>query len=158
MRDGGRRGERVKPPGPAVRSLALRLLERETGPRPGAEEVAAGAGAVCRKLSEHIQPLVGPTGFFTLLARALYLARPDFPLLDGVTSDASSESGLEGLATRARGREPDEVRAAVTAVFAHFLGLVAHFIGEDLTVRIVSRAWPDLPPGTPESAFEGDAA
>jgi hypothetical protein len=40
------------------------------------------------------------------------------------------------------------------AIVAHLLELLTNFIGEDLTMRLVSRAWPDLPPGNADSASD----
>lgn len=143
---------------PGIQSLVKRLLEHETGAHPEADELAAGANAVFRKFANHLEPLVGATGFQTLLARALHLTRSDFPILEGVKSGKTiSGAFLEGLGEAVRNQDAGEVREAVTLMLATFLGLVAHFIGDDLATRIVSRAWPDLPPGTADSAFEGKA-
>lgn len=147
----------MKPPGQAIGSLAQRLLEHEAGTQPDAEGIAAGAEDVCGKLSGHLEPLVGPMGFHVLLGRALHLASAEFPVLEGVRSGEASDGWLLGLGERVLGRDPREVRAAVTAVLARFLEVMAHFIGEDLTVRIVSRTWPDVRLETVESAFGGEA-
>lgn len=146
----------MKIPSPGIQLLVKQLLEHETGARPGASELAAGADAVIRKFAEHLEPLVGATGFDALLARTLHLTRSEFPLLEGIKSEkVLSGSWLDGLDERLRDHDAGEVCETVTAVLATFLGLVAHFIGDDLATRIVSRAWPDLPPGTTDSAFEG---
>lgn len=142
------------PPSSAMQQLARRLLDHEMSAGPGAEDVTAAADAVFRKLSSHLVLLVGSTGFHILLGRAVHLARPEFPLLEGVSTGPGSDGRLEGLSERAQGQDGGEVRDAVTAVLAGFLGLVAYFIGDELAARIVSRAWPDLPPGTAGSAFE----
>ncbi|HEX7049494.1 MAG TPA: hypothetical protein VF188_04725 [Longimicrobiales bacterium] len=147
----------MKRPTEAIRSLARRLLAHEIAAGPSVEDVVAGADVVLRKLSAHLVPLIGPAGFQVLLARALHLARQDFPLLEDVRSGEAPNAPIEGLDGLARGSDPDELRDAVTAVLADFFGLLAHFIGDVLTVRIVSRAWPGLPPGTAGSVFEGEA-
>lgn len=142
------------PPSSAMQELARRVLDPEMPARPDVEDVTSAADAVFRKLWSHLTPLVGSTGFHILLGRAVHLARPEFPLLEGVSTGAESDGRLAGLSERARGQHAGEVRDAVTAVLAGFLGLMAYFIGDELAARIVSRAWPDLPPGTAGSAFE----
>lgn len=145
-------------PTAGLRSLAQRLVEHEIGPQPGARQVVFGAEAVCRKLAGRLEPLVGSSGFRVLLSRALHLASFESSLLRSVRAGTGSSGWLEGLGERVQGREAEEVRDATAAVLACSLRLLGHFIGDDLAVRIVSRAWPDIAPAHARSAFETDAA
>ncbi len=143
-----------RPIAPAIRLLALRLLAHEEVADSDPEGPWAGVDAVISKLSTQLDPLIGPTGFQILFARALHLARLEFPRLDSVERGTETSTGLPGLRESLRGLEPAEASEASGAIIARLLELLANFIGEDLTVRLVSRAWPDLPSGNADSASD----
>lgn len=143
----------VNPPSSEVRSLAEQLLEHETGPRPGVRQMILGAEVVCRKIAASLEPAVGSTGFPLILTRALHHASVESPLLERVRTGTASGGWLEGFGARVHAREPEEVRDAITAVLACSLRLLGRCFGDDLAVRIVSRAWPDVPPARTASAF-----
>jgi len=129
-------------PVPAIHSdLARRLLECEAAPGEQPPGLPA-ADRACARLREDLAKLVGPAGFDALLRRALYLARTEHPLLEGI--HASGDTCFKGLAGRASGQDPIAVNAALVAVFGRFLWLLSTFIGEDLAQRQVRRIWPEL--------------
>ena len=53
----------------------------------------------------------------------------------------TSDVYLEGL--RATGAGPD----ALVALIAHVIALLARFIGDDLTGKLIRQRWPDAPLG-----------
>ncbi|HEV8635464.1 MAG TPA: hypothetical protein VG370_14655 [Chloroflexota bacterium] len=128
---------------PAHQELAGWLLAREIGDRDGLDAEVAAAELVCRKLSRRLARLVTSAGCQALLERALHLARAEAPLLEGVRVGASPEICLEGLLERAEGAEPAQARAGMTMVLASLFGLLATFIGDELTLRLVRDVWPD---------------
>jgi hypothetical protein len=138
-------------PSGAIQSLTRRLFEFETAADSGPDELAAGTGVILSKLYAQLEPLIGSMGFQVLSARALHLTRREFPSLAEVKSGAKKCPGLTGLREAVHGQEPGEASAASMAIIAHLLGLLANFIGEGLTIRLVSRAWPAPPSGDTDS-------
>ena len=125
--------------------LARWLLKKETGADSSAVAVSDGAERVCQKLSSGLARLVSPVGAQAMLARALYLVRPEFPFLTGVTAGQTPEPCFEGLAERVHDVDADELDEALLAVVGSLLHLFVGFIGEDLTLRLTREIWSDLP-------------
>ena len=125
-------------PGPKARAIAQHLLACEARGRNPGDDNAPPAFRVAEKLRRPLSTLVGATGFRALLARAVTLAKAQAPGLGAlqVTPDGS----LDGLSEIPNGHAPE----AGAAVIAQILGLLGVFIGEELTVRLLSDIWPDL--------------
>jgi hypothetical protein len=126
-------------PSPSIRDLARRLLAVEASP-PAADPRVHEAVRVFEKLRVSLTRFTGSDGFKALLRRALALARADVPALHGIAEKANGS--LEGLDKLAAGDRDVAVDAAI-ALTAHLLGLLAIFIGEPFTMRLVREAWPD---------------
>lgn len=134
----------------ATLSLVRRLLTLEAAESQGQETVIGAAERVSAKLSAHLSKRIGQEGFRTLLARALTLTTAQFPHLSAVrVAEDGSLVGLRGATgtssqeTRDNVTQQDAVEGAV-AVVAHLLALLFTFIGEDLTLRILSTVSPGL--------------
>ena len=93
-----------------------------------------------------------------MLSRALHLARPEFPFLEGVR--AGHEGCFDGLEETLRGVDAGVADKALLTVLTSLIDLLVRFIGEELTLRLVGEVWPDLAlrepiqPGT----FDGQEA
>lgn len=117
-------------PSPYTRDLARRLLAAS---RTTADPPVHDAVAVCETLRSVLTKVAGADGFAALLRRALALAQAEAPSLESVKLGANCQmEGLEEVT-------PD----AAVALAAHLLELLATFIGEPLTLRLVREAWPD---------------
>ena len=66
----------------AQRELALKVVAQHAGPAAGAEAIAAAARRAYDDLARVVAPIIGQVGFETLTARALHLARQDYPCLE----------------------------------------------------------------------------
>ena len=147
-------------PGLSASELAARLLEAETVGQPGAAGLADATVRTCSRLHQQLAWLVGATGSDLLLARAVSVATAEDPLVEGVRWQPGDTGGLEGLRERLEALPVDRARGACMAVLTAFLSLLFNFIGADLTVRQIRRAWPDLafrgtnPEALPESREE----
>jgi hypothetical protein len=137
---------------PAHRELARWLLAREMGDRRDPAVLVDAAESACRKLSGAVARLATVAASQALLARALHLARAESPFLEGVRPGPSPDVGLEGLAEHLREAEPARAREGVPTVLANVLGLLATFIGDDITLGLVRDAWPDARVGAAEEA------
>jgi hypothetical protein len=125
--------------------LARRLLARETGADSSAVAVSDNAERVCHQLCSGLARLVSPAGAQAMLARALYLVRPEFPFLAGVTAGVTPGPCFEGLPERVPDVDQDELDEGLQAVLGALLRLVAGFIGEDLMLRLARDFSADLP-------------
>ena len=125
---------------PAHQELARWLLAHEMEDRPHPRTPLEAAQRVTTKLSAGMTQLVSSDGYRALLRRALYLARAEYPVLEGV-GVGTSDVYLEGL--RATGAGHD----ALVAFLAHVIALLARFIGDDLTEKLIRQRWPAAPLG-----------
>ena len=123
-------------------SLAERLLALESE-NPSAMETGSleTEGRVIEKLRFSLTRLAGGDGVAALLQRALDLASSDVPALQSVT--VTNDGCLEGLEAIAAD-DKDLGTATALAITAHLLRLLAAFIGEPLTVRLMREIWPDV--------------
>jgi hypothetical protein len=130
-------------PSPSIRDLARRLLEASrtvssSASNPGEPEPPR----VIERLRIVLSRLTGADGFTVLLVRALARASVEIPSLAivKVTADGRLE-GLEQMAGDAsdRGKAVSDASIAITT---HLLDLLVVFIGEPLTLALVSDAFP----------------
>ncbi len=108
------------------------------------EALLDAAEHACQKLCQRLAQLITVVGYRALLARALHLARGEFPFLEGVRAE---DGGFDGLRAKTEDVEPATLRAALTTVLGSVIGLLSTFIGEDLAVRLVRDVWPSAPYG-----------
>ena len=118
-----------------MRDLARRLLAAsQTASSPHVPEVVA----VTERLRISLAKFAGDAGFESLLRRAVALASADVPSLQSVKIGADGcLDGFEQLAADTGGGE------AAVAITAQLLGLLATFIGEPLTLRLLRESWPE---------------
>lgn len=135
----------VRNSGTFGRALAHRLLAHEAGMARNSGDAAASGSAVCQKLFAEIEQFIGHDGSKALLARALYLAKAEFPFLAEVQIGESDEGWLIGLSENVSTRDATEVSDSIAAVLGGFIDLLGTFIGDDLTLRMIHRRWPEVP-------------
>ena len=144
---------------PAAQVLARRVLRHEAGGRAEPAALAEAAERAATRLRGRLASLIGQTGYTTLVARAVRLAQAEVPALECVTVDAlatGAEGSLHGVREFARASgDAGAAEAGLSAILAHAIGLLITFIGEDLALRLIRDAWPELPDGQGES--EGGA-
>jgi len=124
-------------------NLARCLIAYETPEIKSFETETPAGFPVCEKLRLHLATFMGKTGFHTLLARSLALSVAEVPWLGAVR--ARADDSLEGLAEIHAQLGPEEFSQGEVVVLAQLLGLLVAFIGEKLTLRLVSEVWPDIP-------------
>ncbi len=121
---------------PTLEALARRLIALESNREPSAAPIVA-AVRTCERLRAALSRLVGTAGYCALMSRALAMAKGDVPSL--AEARVLPDGSLKGLA------EADHDADAGLIVVARFLGLLATFIGEPLTLGLVNDAWLDAP-------------
>lgn len=118
-----------------MRDLAERLVVFEAAQTVISDADSVATCRVCEKLRRPLSTLAGTAGFSALLTRSLTLARRESPALSTVRVDP--DGSLVGLVGEAAQANP--------VLVAHLLDLLATFIGETLTMRLLHDVWPDLP-------------
>ena len=121
---------------PKLRIYAERLIASEMSRNASSKSKPTAAFVVIETLSPHLGALMGAAGFRALLSRALVLANAEVAWLRElhVNADGSFE-GLNELEAQAN---PEEVSSAGIVLLARLLGLLVTFIGEDLTLQLLS--------------------
>ena len=121
---------------PKLRIYAERLIANEMSRNASSKSKPTAAFVVIEKLSPHFGALMGAAGFRALLSRSLVLANAEVAWLRElhVREDGSFE-GLNELEAQAN---RDEIAAGGIVLLARLLGLLVTFIGEDLTLRLLS--------------------
>ena len=127
---------------PQMRRLAKRLMTLETSGRNPSGTKTSTEFSIPEKLRPSLATLMGSAGFRALLLRALALAGAEVPWLRAVRVNA--DGGLEGLKELHARLDPDEYFEGRVVLLSQLLGLLAAFIGEDLTLRLVRNVWPKL--------------
>jgi len=96
---------------------------------------------VCETLRVSLTPFIGADGFEVLLRRALALSRAEAPTLKTIKVTAGGQ--LERM--EAAPDDSGQDREAAISITARLLGLLVTFIGEPMTLRLISKALPDAP-------------
>jgi hypothetical protein len=133
----------INPAKPTVRQLACWIVDRESDGGSAHELRVEAAFRACEKLRHVLSVLAGIAGFRSLLLRALALARVEVPWLDAVK--VNSEGLLEITGVLETQQDGGDAERGGEALLVQLLGLLAMFIGQSLTFRLVRDVWPDAP-------------
>ncbi len=126
-------------PSPKIRELAQRLLAYEAASDNLSDSNMPTVLRVSEKLRRPLSTLVGSSGFRSLLARALTLAKAQVPGLSAV--EIKPDGSLEGLHDLGN---PGQSAEAGIMLTAQLLGLLVTFIGEGLMLSLVFDEWPEF--------------
>jgi len=126
----------------AIQGIVQRLLIHEAAENRGQAAFPVAAERVLDKMRAHLSKRIGQEGFRTLLARALTLTSALFPHLSAVR--VAADGSLLGLRGAADTQEKSLAVEGVAALVAHLIALLMTFIGEDITLRMLSAVWPAL--------------
>ena len=128
---------------PQMREVAARLIAHELAANKASKSTPPAAFQVCEKLRPNLATLMGKAGFRAVLARALVVASVEVPWLNEVQVNADGTmEGWDTLAARVGAKELTEGGGVL--LIAKLLGLLAAFIGGNLTLGLVREVWPKL--------------
>jgi hypothetical protein len=137
---------------PQTRAFAERLVASETRENtPQALGIPAAFRPV-EKLRLPLAAVLGMAGVRALRSRALALAARDVRWLNAL--HVRVDGSFEGLDEVGAQIGPEDIVAGGIAVLAQLLGLLAAFIGENLTLGLTREVWPDTSLGS--LASEGE--
>jgi hypothetical protein len=120
-----------------------RMLAREAGTGANAPAIAAAARRLCERFAEQLTPLIGDAGVAAICARSLHLTQLSIPGLAPVRASAQGDAPFALLQRSLEQQEPAAATEAAVALLATVSELLALFIGESLTTRLLCEAWPD---------------
>jgi hypothetical protein len=126
---------------PETRALARRLLALEVVLDRASDDPKSRLIRICERLRVTISKIAGTAGYASLLSRALALAKAEVPSLEMLSVRA--DGVLEGLAESTRNPGPVLSSNGDEVLVAQLLGLLATFIGQSLTLRLLQDAWMD---------------
>ena len=120
-----------------------RMLAREAGTGASAPDIAAAARRLGERFAEQLNPLIGNAGVDAMLARSLHLAQRHVPGLAPVRVSDQTDGPFALLQRSLEQQEPAAATEAAVAILATVSEMLASFIGESLTTRLLREAWPD---------------
>ena len=118
------------------------MLAREAGEGAEAPAVASAAYRLFEHFAQQLTPLVGDAGVAAIYARSLHLAERQVPGLVAVQASDSDDGPF--MRARRLLEQQDLVVATDAAVVLidTICELLASFIGESLTIKLLRAAWP----------------
>lgn len=132
----------------ARQQVFRRMVTREAGAGAGAAAIAAASRRLCEHLAEQLTPLIGVGGVAAICDRSLHLAQQKFPELAPLDTTDRTDPPFAHLQRFLERQEPAATTEAAVAVLVTAADLLALFIGESLTIRILREVWPDDFTGT----------
>lgn len=143
-------------PMPALsEQLARRLLPSAEGETPSTDALALVAADAYIRLRARLAVFLGEQGFDALWRRAIRLSQQG-PQEAGDTARADASPTLPpGLHSALRGSNAADAHTRLVAAFASFIGLLFTFIGEELGMRLIAQAWPELMSSAADPQVEG---
>jgi hypothetical protein len=126
-----------------LRQLAVRVLARQAGQGADAATLAVAAQRTYADLARVLVPLIGQVGIDALSARAVHLAQREYSWLTATREPKRAEGPFTQVKSSLEQQDPAVAAEAAAAVLAIFMGLLVTLIGEPLTKRLISKAWPE---------------
>jgi hypothetical protein len=120
-----------------------RMLARDAGAGANPPAIAEAARRLCERFAEQLTPLIGDAGVAAIWARSLHLTQRKVRGLVPVRASTQGDAPFALLQQSLEQQEPTAATEAAVAVLATASELLALFIGEGLTTRLLREAWPD---------------
>jgi hypothetical protein len=125
------------------RQAFRRILEREAGSAGDAPAIAAATRRLCERFAHQLTPLLGDAGVAAICTRTLHLAQRQVPGLASARASAQDDKPFTHVQRFLEQQELSLAAEAGVAVLTTFGELLASFIGDSLTSRLLREAWPD---------------
>jgi hypothetical protein len=126
---------------PQLRRFVKRALVDTTGAAsPDRSQLVSAFDSLCQRLRERLQPLFGTTAVTALFARAVHMAKLEFPWLEDFVPKNSDSFSPDELAS-VEGLDVGSLEDGLAAVLAYDIGLLSALVGEDLILPLVQQAW-----------------
>jgi hypothetical protein len=127
------------------------LQTSAVGSRHNSDDVASAALTVYETVAKNLASLVGEDGSHALFRRSVNLTAARFPCLADARGAARVDASLvKAVAGCVRSQAPDLAKEVSLALLITYVDLLATFIGERLTLRLLQDGWPDVLTSPPE--------
>ena len=120
-----------------------RMLAREAGTGANAPAIAAAARRLAERFAQQLNPLIGDAGVAAICARSLHLAQRNVSGVAAVPASDHSDGPFALLQRSLEQQESPVATEAAVAMLATTAELLASFIGDSLTTRLLREAWPN---------------
>jgi hypothetical protein len=127
----------------AEQKFARRLFAAACPAPADANDVIEVANTVFASYCTALAPLITTLGAQAFLTRAVRRAAKDYPFLASLQTRSRGVSPLDGLSQAADGVDTLVVQDACISVLANMAGLLAEFIGDELTMHMLQEIWPE---------------
>jgi hypothetical protein len=126
---------------PRLRRFVKHALMAASGEHPNAAQLGSAFDLLSEQLRARLRPLFGGDAISALFARAVHLARAEFPWLSDVIRIDGHGCSNEAMKAVSTTLPPDAIAEGLAAVLAHDIGLLITFIGDDFVMPLVQEAW-----------------
>lgn len=135
----------MKKPDAGLHEIARRVMKTRLQVAPATAATAADAmQRSCGDLYRILETAVGPQGLQALVDRAIQITAREYPWIASVRTGSAADCPLSGLAESAERLSAAEAFEGYAALLAGIIWLLMTFIGEELTLRFVRHAWPNV--------------
>lgn len=105
-------------------------------------DVSIAVERIFTQYCDGLTPLITALGARALLSRALRQASAEYPFLAAVHVSPQDGTCFDNFDEALVGVEAATVRDAFSTVLTDVAGLLAEFIGEELTMHMIREIWP----------------
>jgi hypothetical protein len=127
---------------PTLRIFAVSLIGHEALMNPSPPAKIPTAFPVTERMRPVVANYVGRSGYHALIYRALVLARDEVPWLHEV--EIAANGSLHNFTELSDSQDSADAAAGSEVLLARLFELLVAFIGEILTLRLVSELWPTV--------------
>jgi hypothetical protein len=127
---------------PSALQIAERIFARVGREGASSDDAIAALTSVYERLELAMSAVLGDEGYRAMFARCMRKAKAGNPCLQGVLL-ADSPRFLVPLYTRLRQENALTIQNTGAALMTHFIELLVTLIGNDLTLKLFHRVWPD---------------
>ncbi|MEQ1838836.1 MAG: hypothetical protein ABL994_00385 [Verrucomicrobiales bacterium] len=127
---------------PPLRDIASRIILHESERSRSLESGSPAELQIPERLRPHLTTLMGIGGYRALLMRSLALASPEIPWMRSVK--VSVDGFVEGFLPQVETLSSREIQEGRVELGAQLIGLLVAFIGEKLTLQLLTEVWPEL--------------
>ena len=115
------------------------LVKTTSSATPTQTHVADAFRTLRERLKRTLVPVFGPVAVEALFERSVHLVNDEFHWL--AVAMSSSGDKVPDVSRIPGGATAENVLEALTAVLAYDIGLLVEFVGEDLILPLVHKAW-----------------
>ena len=133
--------------------IARRILMQELGVERASDQMALATVTVHKKFLVQLSVLLGHEGASALFRQSLRRTQSAFPFYAEVIA-GEPRTALDVLGKCLEKQTPERIVEASIALLTSFLELLATFIGERLTIKLLHDVWSDLGPVLPQETAQ----